>query len=1175
MTKFAPTKRTSPCSICGDTSGDCRQVNTLALCHSYIDNDAGVAGWKRIKSTKDRIWGIYAPDNGTNGKSWQDVAEEYNRRRQHEREKELSKLNESLPIDERSAENRKLLLHLSLADDHYQNLRDRGLDDAQIKAGLFRSAVPNQPLQNISSRLAGVSWGGNQLFVSARGILIPAWDTQGRILGMQIRLDGATKSKYRWLKSKFSSHLPSGEIPISCCRPEQEAKHNSIGMSEGLLKPCIAAQRLNQVFLGAAGGCFANSPKQLKANLDQLSTELGTKTIDLYPDGGAVLNKSVLRQYERTIELVTEWGYEVRIAWWGQIQKGQPDIDELTNLDAIAYLTPEEFSELAEKEQFSQKVFDAQKKLNTLTYPINILLDCEYLPIDTLVQQLPSQGIIALKARKGGGKSTLIERLIAQYKGQNRPVVSITPRIALGREQAFKWDIAWIDEVGVSGNYTLTSQMREYEETLALCWDSLWKILPKNLSRAVIIIDESELGFSHVATSSTCKEKRPFILDTFSKKIQEVLGSKGLLILSDADLTDVSVDYVKKLTPDAPVFTVVNVHKGKPWDIEFYTGKHGNVEDLIFQNLEHGIKTTVATDSQLEAEALEEAALKWKPDAKIIRIDRKTTQEAWGRNFVKDANQSIKALQPDLLIYTPSMGVGVSITIEYFEEVFGLFFGSLEPSQCRQMLARVRQPVPRIVWAKDANHDIPGCKSFLPEVVKRQLMNFHSDTSILVDVAKYIAGEGAEDGELLEALNRLWNPETKTWDNPHIDLYAKLKARRNFGLSQLAVQLKQELEEEGHALRCFDGNPTLFGDAIAGTKDELKDKQSIAKSEAEDISLEEAQAIMNNSNSTEEDRHKADKAFIKNELPGVDLTPQFIRKAIIEDGRRWLNSVKLYWMLGNEDKTQELDRREWRHKLKQFSQGIAFIADVRTYSAQVKTLKDVGLASLIDPERNYTAADADIQEFLQRAYFMRHRLYTALNVTVTSKTDAIGLINRLLKKIGLRLVCDRKSGNSRYYRLDQEQLLDPDRISVLDALSKKYAEIHNQQAPELGHDTPIYLNKKAVMSNLDLKREVKRGVETELQSPPLVGRVLRSVKGFQAESCNQVPMSPNEESATGGLTQEDVVGFAEYLMIANCPELTTAAFGMLRDLCQQAKQAIWALIPKKKRAELWEMAAMG
>lgn len=1097
MTKFAPTKRTSPCSICGDTSGDCRQVDMLVLCHSYIDNDAGVAGWKRIKSTKDGIWGIYAQDNDTNGKSWQDVAEEYNRRRQKEREEELSKLNESLPIDERSAENRKLLLHLSLADDHYRNLRDRGLDDAQIKAGLFRSAVPNQPIQNISPRLAGVGWGGNQLFVSDRGILVPAWDTQGRILGMQIRLDGATKSKYRWLKTRFSSHLPSGEIPVSCCRPVQGVKRSSIGMAEGLLKPYVAAQRLAQIFLGAAGGCFASSPKQLKVNLDQLSTELGTKTIDFYPDGGAVLNKSVLRQYDRTIELVTEWGYQVRIAWWGQIQKGQPDIDELTNFDAITYLTPEDFFELAEKEQFWQKVADVQKKLNTLTYPINILLDCEYLPIDTLVQQLPSQGVIALKARKGGGKSTLIERLIAQYKVQNRPVISITPRIALGREQAFKWDITWIDESGVAGNYTLTNQMRQHEETLALCWDSLWKILPKNLSHAVVIIDESELGFSHVATSSTCKEKRPFILDTFSKIIQEVLGSEGLVILSDADLTDLCVDYVKKLAPDSPVFTVVNVHKGKPWDVEFYTGKYGDVEDLIFQNLGHGIKTTVATDSQLEAEALERAALKWKPDAKIIRIDRKTTQEDWGRNFVKDANRSIKTIQPDLLIYTPSMGVGVSITIEYFEEVFGLFFGSLEPSQCRQMLARVRQPVPRIVWAKDANHDISGCKSFLPEVVKRQLMKFHSETSInILDIAKNIAGGGAEDGAILEALNRLWNPETKTWDNPHIDLYAKLKARRNFGLSQLAVQLKQELEEEGHTLCCFEGNPTLFGNAIAGAKDELKEKESIAKSEAEDISLEEAQAIMGNSSSTEEDRHKADKAFLKNELPGVDLTPQFIRKAVIEDRRRWLNSVKLYWMLESEDKTQELDRREWRHKLKQFSQGIAFIADIRTYSAQVKALKDVGLPSLIDPERDYTAADADIQEFLQRAYFMRHRLYTALNVTVTAKTDAIDLINRLLKKVGLRLVCDRKSGDTRYYRLGQEQLLDPDRISVLDALSRKYAEIQNQQASELGHDAPIYLNKKAVMSNLDLKREVKQDEEAALPQS-LVGRALRAVRGFE------------------------------------------------------------------------------
>jgi hypothetical protein len=37
-----------------------------------------------------------------------------------------------------------------------------------------------------------------------------------------------------------------------------------------------------------------------------------------------------------------------------------------------------------------------------------------------------------------------------------------------------------------------------------------------------------------------------------------------------------------------------------------------------------------------------------------------------------------------------------------------------------------------------------------------------------------------------------------SWNNPHVDLYCKQIARRNFSLSQLAVQLRQELIEQGH-----------------------------------------------------------------------------------------------------------------------------------------------------------------------------------------------------------------------------------------------------------------------------------------------------------------------------------------------------------------------------------------
>ncbi|MEW6498646.1 MAG: hypothetical protein AB1589_40030 [Cyanobacteriota bacterium] len=50
---------------------------------------------------------------------------------------------------------------------------------------------------------------------------------------------------------------------------------------------------------------------------------------------------------------------------------------------------------------------------------------------------------------------------------------------------------------------------------------------------------------------------------------------------------------------------------------------------------------------------------------------------------------------------------------------------------------------------------------------------------------------------------------------------------------------------------------------------------------------------------------------------------------------------------------------------------------------------------------------------------------------------------------------------------------------------------------------------------------------------------------------------------------------ASFLMAAHTPELAVVVFDILRKLGQQAKPAVWALIPRDKRAELWHLAAMG
>ncbi len=303
--------------------------------------NAEIPGFKYLGLTSDGLWGQYTEDDG----SWSEQQRQQWRlsltqRKQERLREEKTWRNGVLTVEERDSAIRKLLSQLSLKEEHSQDLQQRGLTPKQITAGGFRSVEPWQRLETeVSHQLAGVSLDGRSLITPFSGYICPIRDVDGHFIGWQIRLNDPEGGKYRWATSRTkkrpngpTAHLPNGELPLSCCRPlEDKPLIREIGLIEGVgPKPFITAIMRSQIVLGAAGGNFAASPQTLKAYLNTLSTELGTKQLILYPDAGAISNPSVRQQYWRLKELVTRWGYTLRVAWWNQIYKNADlDADEL------------------------------------------------------------------------------------------------------------------------------------------------------------------------------------------------------------------------------------------------------------------------------------------------------------------------------------------------------------------------------------------------------------------------------------------------------------------------------------------------------------------------------------------------------------------------------------------------------------------------------------------------------------------------------------------------------------------------------------------------------------------------------------------------------------------------------------------------------------------------------
>ncbi|MDJ0543312.1 MAG: hypothetical protein PX637_02975, partial [Microcystis sp. M53601_WE4] len=230
---------------------------------------------------------------------------------------------------------------LGLSRRHRQALLDRGLSESQIETGLFFSIYPNDDVPpGIPPNLPGVNNG--KIAAGGVGIACLAFDSEGRAIGYQIRLENVTDSKYRWAKGLTSSHLPDGELPITHIPNGKD--NGQVWLSEGILKPFVAAHKHGLNAIGAAGGYFSGAANQIKNAIGPY------RQLILCPDAGDINNPQVMLRWSKEIKFLESLGKSVLVAFWGQKTKDDDDIDEIGNLESIEFITPSQFLEMGKSD---------------------------------------------------------------------------------------------------------------------------------------------------------------------------------------------------------------------------------------------------------------------------------------------------------------------------------------------------------------------------------------------------------------------------------------------------------------------------------------------------------------------------------------------------------------------------------------------------------------------------------------------------------------------------------------------------------------------------------------------------------------------------------------------------------------------------------------------------------
>lgn len=322
MPATKPTNKNNPCPICGNTTGHCKfgtEHDNLVFCHSHeFRSGLKIKSYEAIKPSGG--WCVFAPiDSPKPEPSTQS--------------KQPNKKNKPWTAEQRDKAFRGLISDKPLHPDDRADLHRRGITDEQI-----------------------ATWGVVSIEGKQPGYICPCYTPDGLIVGAQYRLrnpqDG---SRYKWVNWIADGTQFAGELPLTVQRPI-DRKPTGIAVVEGIgAKSYILAQRSGMVTIGAgAAAQFAGSKTHWHNYLATLSVELDTNVIHFFPDAGAVQNESVMRDYRKFFADGVGLGYQIKIGWWDQIEKGEvPDVDELESLASIKFIELEEFEAIS-KSQLSE-----------------------------------------------------------------------------------------------------------------------------------------------------------------------------------------------------------------------------------------------------------------------------------------------------------------------------------------------------------------------------------------------------------------------------------------------------------------------------------------------------------------------------------------------------------------------------------------------------------------------------------------------------------------------------------------------------------------------------------------------------------------------------------------------------------------------------------------------------
>lgn len=643
------------------------------------------------------------------------------------------------------------------------------------------------------------------------------------------------------------------------------------------------------------------------------------------------------------------------------------------------------------------------KELTQLTYGSNLEVNVPYLPFFEIPE---TAKLIGIKSAIGTGKTQQLASMVKQAIAHQQKVLVIGHRIKLVEQLCQRFRLPYVTEIRENS----VAKNLGY----GLCIDSLHGKSQANFKAedwrdALIIIDEVEQVIWHGLNSETCTHNRVAILKSLKILMQTVLEGKGKVVIADADLSDVSLDYLITLS-GIPLQPFIIQNHWKPSSQDTWLAYHypeTTPKRLIKNLVEHirqGGKPFVCLSaqklsSQWGTQTLELYLQNQFPDAKILRIDSESLTDPNHAAYQCITRLNDILMNYDIVLTSPSIETGVSIEIKnHFSSVWCLAQGIQTATSVYQALGRVRENIPRHLWfAPYGFNQVGNGSTSIPNLLtsKQRLTNLNMRLLQQLDL------------ESLDDLDTGFQAES-------LLCWVKMAVRVNAYMINYRESILGIIKDKNHQIlpppkknkKNLDLKKTSRNKLIE-TIDKVREHNYQVECQAianhKDLSDHQYQLLKKRLVKTTQERYAIRKYDLQRRYC-IPVTPQLVAL----DNEGWYQKIRLHYFLTiGRQYLADRDTIVARKFIKQ-GQGGIFLPDFNgcQLGAVIGTMEVLGISVLLgDINRQLVNCDQDLIDMTKLAINNRRDIKTIMGIGIAKNASPITIIRRLLDKIGYCLTC--------------------------------------------------------------------------------------------------------------------------------------------------------------------------